>query len=104
MTQANRHRKQTQSQKQPQINKSQKNNIKKQKQKHIKKIEKIRKLHDDNKSNPEIANEMNMKCSYISDIIRSYKQNRTISTPNICDFTIENWLNNTKQINNCLFI
>jgi len=73
--------------------------------KHITTIENIRKLHDSGVNNPTIASELKIKCSFVSDAIRSYKNGRTISTPNIKDFNIENWMNKlTETKNNCIFI
>ena len=53
-------------------------------------IEKVRKDIDNNENNSQIAEKYNKKTSYISDIRRSYKDGRTISTPtlkhNVQDF------------------
>ena len=73
-------------------------------QKHVEYINYIRQLYDIGKTNVEIAKELNIKTSKVSDIIRSYKSNMQISTPNIREFNIENWMNNTQQKNNCIFI
>jgi DNA-directed RNA polymerase beta subunit len=72
--------------------------------KHTELIEKIRKLHDENKSNTSISNEMNIKISYVSDIIRSYKNNRKISMRNLKENTIESWINETTLYNSMVFI
>ena len=73
--------------------------------KHMENIEIIRNLHDNGLSNPEIANKLNIKTSYISDIIRSYKNGRKISTPNVKDLNIDNWMNTIiEEKNNCIFI
>ena len=72
---------------------------------HIKLVENIRGLHDSGLNNSEIALKSNVKCSYVSDIVRSYKNCRKISTPNIGEFNIDNWMNNdVEEKNNCLFI
>lgn len=74
-------------------------------QKHIAQIENVRKMHDDGMTNSLIASTTGMKCSYISDVVKSYKSGRKISTPNINDFNIENWINNVvEEKNNCIFI
>jgi intein/homing endonuclease len=74
-------------------------------QKHIARIEDIRKMHDNGMTNPDIASNLGVKCNYVSDAVRSYKNGRKISTPNINDFNIENWLNkDIEEKNNCVFI
>ena len=73
--------------------------------KHMENVEIIRNLHDNGLSNPEIANKLNIKTSYISDIIRSYKNNRKISTPNVKELNIDNWMNViVEEKNNCIFV
>ena len=73
--------------------------------KHAALIMDIRKDHDDGMDNSKIANKYGMKCGKVADAIRSYKNNRTISTPNINDFNIEKWINEyTEEKNNCLFL
>jgi DNA-directed RNA polymerase beta subunit len=73
--------------------------------KHIILVENIRSLYDSGLSNTEIALKSNLKCSYVSHIIRSYKNGRKISTPNIGEFNIDNWVNNlVEEKNNCIFI
>ena len=73
-------------------------------EKHIKFIEKVRELYLLNKSNSFIANELQLKTSYVSDIIRSYKNNRKISMRNLGNDTIEMWTNMVSDINGMLFI
>jgi len=73
-------------------------------EKHIKFIEKVRELHLLNKSSTFIANELQIKTSYVSDIIRSYKNNRKISMRNLNKDTIETWSNIVSVINGMLFI
>ena len=73
-------------------------------EKHIKFIEKVRELYLLNKSNSFIANELQLKTSYVSDIIRSYKNNRKISMRNLGNDTIETWTNMVSDINGMLFI
>ena len=73
--------------------------------KHMENVENIRNLHDNGLSNPEISNKLNIKTSYISDIIRSYKNGRKISTPNINELNIDNWMNViVEEKNNCIFV
>jgi DNA-directed RNA polymerase beta subunit len=71
---------------------------------HKKNIELIRSLHDENKTNTSIALELNVKVSYIADVVRSYNSNRNISMRNLGKNTIENWLEETVLFNNMLFI
>jgi DNA-directed RNA polymerase beta subunit len=71
---------------------------------HKKNIENIRKLFDENKTNSSISNELNVKVSYVSDVIRSYKNNRNISMRNLGNNTIELWNEDVTLINNVLFI
>jgi len=73
-------------------------------EKHIKFIEKVRELYLLNKSNTCIANELQIKVSYVSDIVRSYKNNRKISMRNLGKDTIETWTNIVSIINGMLFI
>ena len=73
-------------------------------EKHIKFIEKVRALYLLNKSNTFIANELQIKVSYVSDIVRSYKNNRKISMRNLGKDTIETWNNIVSSINGMLFI
>ena len=71
---------------------------------HKKNIELIRSLHNENRTNSSIANELNVKVSYIADVIRSYKSNRNISMRNLGKNTIEHWEKETVLFNNMLFI
>uniref|UniRef100_A0A6C0HWI9 DNA-directed RNA polymerase n=1 Tax=viral metagenome TaxID=1070528 RepID=A0A6C0HWI9_9ZZZZ len=72
--------------------------------KHVKLVELIRQDHDNHATNTEIANKLLMKVSRISDIIRSYKNNRSISSPNLKEHNIENWISMTETKGECLFI
>jgi hypothetical protein len=72
--------------------------------KHKELIEIIRELHNQNKSNTSIANTLNIKVSYVSDVIRSYKNNRKISMRNLGNDTIETWSKEVTLVNNALFI
>ena len=71
---------------------------------HKSNIEKIRNMYNQNKTNITIANELNVKVSYVSDVIKSYKNNRKISMRNLGNNIIENWIEETKLINNMLFV
>ena len=71
---------------------------------HLKFIEKVRELHLLGKSNSYISNELNVKTNYVSDIVRSYKNNRKISMRNLGNDNIETWLQNINFINGMLFM
>ena len=71
---------------------------------HTKNINIIIKMYDDKKSNTFIANELNVNTSYISDVVRSYKNNRKISMRNLKHDNIENWIKEVQIINNMVFI
>ena len=65
----------------------------------------IRKYYqDDKKTNTEIGKIMGMPTSRISDIIKSFKNNRKISMRNLGDDTIETWFNHVHEINGMLFM
>ena len=66
-------------------------------------IEKIRILYNENKSITIIAKELNIKVNIISDVIKSYKNNRKISMRNLGEDTIEKWLDENVLYNNMLF-
>ena len=73
--------------------------------KYIESVEVIRNLYDKGMTNTEIANKLDIKTNYVSDVVRSYKNGRKISTPNIKDFNIDNWMNiDVEEKNNCIFI
>ena len=67
-------------------------------------IENVRNLCDKGKSNSEIANELGEKVSSISDIRRSYKNNRKISMMNIRNNTIEEWFKTITLVNGMIFM
>ena len=72
---------------------------------HEKTILQIRKYHnDDKKSNSEIGKIMGIKTNYVSDIVRSFKNNRKISMRNLNNDTIETWFNQIQEINGMLFM
>ena len=71
---------------------------------HKKLVEKVRQLHKEEKTNTCIANELDIKVSYVSDIVRSYKNNRKISMRNLGGDTIETWIKEVTLFNNMLFI
>lgn len=67
-------------------------------------IETIRKLSDENNTNATIANKLNITVSYVSDTIRSYKNNRKISMRNLGVDNIKTWIAETTLFNNMLFV
>ena len=71
---------------------------------HLKIINKVRLLCDQDKSNSYISFELNIHVSKVSDIRRSYKNGRKISMCNLKNNTIEEWLNKSQIINGMLFI
>ena len=71
---------------------------------HRQKIDTVRKMYDENKTNTFIGNTLNIPVCAVSDIIRSYKNNRKISMRNLGNNTIDNWLQEVKIIDNILFI
>jgi DNA-directed RNA polymerase beta subunit len=70
---------------------------------HKQMVETIRKMHDEQLTNSTIANTQNLKVSDVSDIVRSYKNNRQISMRHLKQDNIETWLENVCVINNMLF-
>jgi len=73
--------------------------------KYIESVEVIRNLYDNGMTNTEIANKLDIKTNYVSDVVRSYKNGRKISTPNIKEFNIDNWMSkDVEEKNNCIFI
>ena len=74
-------------------------------QNRINQVESIRKMNKSGLSNSEIASTLDLSCNYVRDTVRSYKNGRKISTPNIKECNIENWINvDVEEKNNCLFI
>jgi DNA-directed RNA polymerase beta subunit len=71
---------------------------------HFNLITQVRKLCDEDKSNSYISSELNITVSKVSDIRRSYKNNRKISMCNLKNNNIEEWLTRVKIINGMLFI
>ena len=67
-------------------------------------IQHIRSLHNEENSNTAIANKLNVKVNFVSDVIRSYKNNRKISMRNLGENTIENWMKEVVLFNDVLFI
>jgi DNA-directed RNA polymerase beta subunit len=67
-------------------------------------IEKVRILCDQEKSNTFISNELRITVSKVSDIRRSYKNNREISMYKLKDYTIEMWKKNIQVINGIIFM
>jgi len=73
-------------------------------EKHTSLILNIRKLYDESKTNTHISNVLNVPCNFISDTLRSYKNNRQISCPNLKENNIEQWLNEMVSVNETMFI
>ena len=71
---------------------------------HKRQIETIRNLYDQEKTNVEIANELNITTHNVSDVVRSYKNNRKISMRNLGKHTIDKWMEEVTLFNNMLFI
>ena len=67
-------------------------------------IEQIRTDYDNGLSNREIADKNNYNIDRVRDAIRSYKNGRTISSPNLKDCNIENWIEMVEIKNFNLFI
>jgi DNA-directed RNA polymerase beta subunit len=73
-------------------------------EKHLQFIEKVREMINDDRTNSSIANELNIPVSKVSDIRRSYHNNRKISMHKLKDNTIEEWLKDIKIHNNMVFM
>jgi DNA-directed RNA polymerase II subunit RPB2 len=72
---------------------------------HINFVNKVRELHIGGQSNSDIGKQLSVSTSYVSDIVRSYNNNRKISMRNLGNDTIETWLNNViMQNNNMVFM
>ena len=67
-------------------------------------VETVRALHDAGRTNSGIANELNMKCNHVADIVRSYKNNRKISMYNLNDDNIVTWIQNTQCSHSSIFV
>ena len=67
-------------------------------------ITKLRLLHDEGKTRAEIATELKLKANYVADAIRSYKNGRSICTPNLKDDNIENWIETVEIKEDCIFV
>lgn len=67
------------------------------------KIQTIQTLHTENKSTNDIVLETGFTADRVRDAIRSMKDGRAISSPNI-PFTIESWITSTKIIGHTLFV
>lgn len=67
-------------------------------------IQKIRDLCDEGKTNTYISNELGIPVSNVSDIRRSYTNQREISMYNLKDDTIEQWIKNIEIINGMIFM
>lgn len=71
---------------------------------HIDKINYVRELYDKNYTNKDISNLTKLDMAKISGIIRSYKNNRNISCPNLKENSIENFVRRCKVINGSIFV
>ena len=71
---------------------------------HKEMINKIRIDYNNNESNAQIANKYRLRVSYVSDVIKSYKNNRKISCPNLKNNTIECWDKMISVKGDCLFV
>lgn len=71
---------------------------------HIQLIENIRQQHTLGKSNSEIGIMFGKTTSFISDTIRSFKSNRTISTPNLKDICVDKWIENIHYKSYSIFV
>lgn len=67
-------------------------------------VEQVRDLYDNNYNNSEINKITKLPVSYISDIIRSYKNNRTITCFNLKEDNVENFVAKCKIINGSIFV
>ena len=67
-------------------------------------VEQVRDLYDNNYTNNEINKITKLPVSYISDIIRSYKNNRTITCFNLKEDNVENFVAKCKIINGSIFV
>jgi DNA-directed RNA polymerase beta subunit len=68
-------------------------------------IEILRKMYDDGKSTREIANETKINIDRVRDHIRSYKDGREISTPNLGDNNyIDIWINQIEEKGCTIFV
>jgi intein/homing endonuclease len=73
-------------------------------EKHTSLILNIRKLYDESNTNTHISSVLNVPCNFVSDTLRSYKNNRQISCPNLKENNIEQWLNEMVSVNETMFI
>ena len=66
----------------------------------------VREFYDRNKNmdNTKIANALNIGVVQVSSIIRSYKNNRKICSPNLREDNIDNFVNKCKIINDAIFV
>ena len=72
--------------------------------KHKNFIQQIRNYHDEKLSNSSIANIMNIRCSNVSDIVKSYKNNRQISMRKLKEDNIVNWFSEVETKEKCMFV
>ena len=74
------------------------------KEEYIEKIENIRNLYDNKYTNKQISQLTDLSISQISDIIRSYKNNRQITCHNLKEDNIDNFVRKCKIINGSIFV
>ena len=65
---------------------------------------KVREYYDNKIDNKTISNNLNISMAQVNSIIRSYKNNRKISCPNLKEDNIENFVNKCKIINDAIFV
>ena len=73
-------------------------------QAHKKKIETVRRMHDDGSTTREIADTLGMNIERVRDTIRSYKDGRVISCFNLKENSIEAWLQQVEVKGLTMFI
>lgn len=74
------------------------------KQDHINKVIKLRIMHDEGKTTRQIADDLEITLNKVGHYIRSYKNNRTISTPNLNENTPDNWFEKVKSKGQTIFV
>ena len=74
------------------------------KEEYILKVQQVRDLYDKNYSNKNISNMTNISIDKITSIIRSYKNNREITCPNLNENNVDNFVKKCKIINDAIFV
>lgn len=67
-------------------------------------VQRINTLFGEGKTNREIADEVALPIEKIRDTLRSLKDGRKISSPNLGGLRIEEWINSTKIVGQTLFV